>query len=39
MALKMGSISKAMATGQVLKREHTDDKKVKMNCYDVFVLY
>jgi len=30
MALKMGSISKAMATGQVLKREHTDDKKIRI---------
>jgi hypothetical protein len=29
MPLKMGSITKALATGLVLKKEHTDDKKVK----------
>ena len=31
MPLKMGSITKALATGLVLKKEHTDDKKVKEN--------
>ena len=38
MTLKMGSINKALATGQVFKKEHTDDKKVWMDCYEVFLF-
>jgi len=30
MTLKMGSINKALATGQVLKKDHTDDKKIRI---------